>query len=79
MAIIFPDKMPKGPRLKAGGFGEYFEEGLWQGKSTTVYASTADCFWWCSGDSREGANESGTKGRRISDEGGTGSGDEIAV
>ena len=40
MPIVFPDKTPKGPRFKAGGVGEYFEDGLWTGKCTTVYAST---------------------------------------
>lgn|SRR5579864_277683 len=30
----------KGPRLKAGGVGEYFEGPLWQGKVTTVHEST---------------------------------------
>lgn len=40
MALVFPNRISHGPRLKAGGEGEYFEGHLWQGNVTTVYAST---------------------------------------
>jgi hypothetical protein len=40
MSIPFPDKAPRGPRIKAGGVGEYYEGPLFTGRRTTVYAST---------------------------------------
>src|SRR5580704_4999986 len=43
MGVVLPfDKIAKGPRIKAGGFGEYFDGPMWQGPSKTVYASTCN-------------------------------------
>lgn len=38
----FPDKMPKGPRLKPGGVGMYFEGPMWTGKVREVHSSTCN-------------------------------------
>ena len=40
MAIPFPDKIPHGPRIRAGGIGQYFDQPGWTGKCTEVYEST---------------------------------------
>lgn len=36
----FPDKMPKGPSIKPGGIGQYFEGPMWTGKVREVCASS---------------------------------------
>ncbi len=40
MPLVFPDTMPKGPRIKPGGVGQYFEGPAWAGKCVEVHEST---------------------------------------
>jgi hypothetical protein len=40
MGVPFPGKIPRGPRIKPGSIGEYYEGPLFTGKCKTVYAST---------------------------------------
>jgi hypothetical protein len=41
----FPDKIPHGPRIKAGGIGQYFDQPFQTGKCTEVYESTCAHAW----------------------------------
>jgi hypothetical protein len=42
MPFVFPDATPKGPRIKPGGIGQYFDQPFWTGTLTEVHHST--CF-----------------------------------
>lgn len=42
MSVLFPDSMPKGPRIKPGGISQYFDQPFWSGKVTEFYASTCN-------------------------------------
>lgn len=40
VSLVFPDKMSKGPKIKPGGIGQYFEGRTWDGKCVEVHSST---------------------------------------